>query len=155
MNIYSLQFGFGTEIKDFISLNIYFAGCKNNKKCKRNLCQNKKLHNFTVGNHFTFWQSKIANIVKKDLCDSICFLGGEPFDMPISGLKDLCNYIRSINDNLKIYAYSGYDNPDFILYYIRELKLEDVYFGAFISNESNNQLWYSEYVSLQSELLIS
>ena len=52
MNIYDIQLSFGNEVPNQISLNIYFSGCINNKKCDKNLCQNKDLHNFCVGNSY-------------------------------------------------------------------------------------------------------
>lgn len=143
MKIYNIQLSFGLEVTNKISLNIYFSGCKNNKKCNREQCQNKELHSFAVGEEYTNYFNDIYKLLmRKDLIDCICLLGGEPLDQNIEKLQNLLNYIRSIK-NIDIYSYTGYDyieNKIDIDNFLDVLKIKDIYVGHY-SEKNNLQYW--------------
>lgn len=107
MNIVNLQIGYGTEIKDNISLNIYVSGCHNNKLCDREKCHNPELWNFSYGTKYEEWFFKIENILKSTLIDCIVLLGGEPLDQNIIDLNDLIYFIQKDKKYL-VYIYTGY-----------------------------------------------
>jgi len=136
MNIGYLQIGFGNEIKDKVSLNIYLAGCKNNKKCEMAKCHNPELRDFNIGDYWTTFNTKIEKLLKEELCNSICLLGGEPLDQNKDELKHLLDFLKKFN--LPIYVYSGYDkqhilnNFEDILTYFT-----DIIYGHYSENYNN------------------
>lgn len=144
MNIYDLQLSFGTEVPNEISLNIYFSGCKNNKKCDRTLCHNKQLHDFNLGYNYVEFLPKIKDLLSRsNLVSCICLLGGEPLDQDIDDLKQLCSYLRDIIVDIPVYCYTGYDYEDAeddIIVYKKLLGIKDFYVGHF-SPTKNNQYW--------------
>lgn len=112
MNIVSAQLGFGTEVENKISLNIYVAGCLNNKQCNIKKCHNPKLRSFNIGIPYKEFLSNIDEILKKeDLLDCVVILGGEPLDQNFKDLKDLILHIKFIS-KLPIYIYTGYRFED-------------------------------------------
>jgi hypothetical protein len=143
MNIYNTQISFGLEIPNKISLNVYFSGCKNNKKCDRDKCHNKELHSFTVGENYTNYFDYIHKLLMEySLIDCVCLLGGEPIDQNKLCLHNFLNKIRSIK-NIDVYSYTGYDyqmNKEEIDNFLNIFKIKDIYVGHY--SESNNlQYW--------------
>ena len=133
MNISGINIGFGKEIEGKISLNIYFAGCKNNKKCNRKECHNPELHNFTAGTPYRDWIDAIYNVLNNNLCNCICYLGGEPFDQNVNDLMNLTNSILT-RYPLPIYVYTGYDNTHFFNKYLEKRKFDKIYMGHYEEN---------------------
>ena len=144
MKIFDFQIGFGSEIPNQISLNIYFAGCTDNKKCDRALCQNKHLHDFENGIEFGKVVIQIKTYLgKQNFIQSVCYLGGEPFDQSMSDLLYLTSIICTLRKDIPLYAYTGYDYPadkEKIDSYIECLKLTDVFVGHY-SATNNIQRW--------------
>lgn len=143
MKIYDIQIG-SIEVPGSWSLNIYFSGCTNNKKCQRDLCQNKNLHDFNIGTPFKEMLNRIEATLEQgsNLIKSVCYLGGEPFDQNINDLRHLSDVIKFINPEINIYAYSGYDdsNIDKIKRYMFECSIKDVYIGEY-KKDGINQYW--------------
>lgn len=144
INIYNIQTSFGLEVPDKISLNIYFSGCKNNKHCDRDKCQNKDLLSFKNGTHYTSFLRIIEKYLRqKNFIECVCFLGGEPLDQDLHSFQEITNYIRQIRQDILFYCYSGYDiedKKDHILTYTNTLGFTDIFIGHFSEN-SNNQYW--------------
>ena len=142
MNVFNTQTG-SIEVPNKWSFNIYFSGCKNNKKCDRHLCHNKELMDFSYGVHYLSIVDDIIDKLKvsQGLVECICLLGGEPFDQDLKCLQD---FIRLINIfNLPVYAYTGYDDMSIIEDFMKHLNLTDVFYGPYLQ-EQKNQKWYSE-----------
>jgi organic radical activating enzyme len=144
MNIFDIQLGFGSEVPNKISLNIYFSGCTDNKKCDREFCHNKHIHDFTNGYDYTLFIPHIKTLLDKQMfIDCICFLGGEPFDQNILKLIEFTNILRTLKKGIDIYAYTGYDYPEqkkLIDSITETLNLKNVYAGHF-SVSYKNQKW--------------
>ena len=144
MNIFDIQLGFGSEVPGKISLNIYFSGCLDNKKCDREFCQNAHIHEFDKGYNYLDFIPQIQILLEKQLfIECVCFLGGEPFDQDIDQLIDITNKIQELKPGIDIYAYTGYDYPEhknLIDDRIKTLNLVDVYAGHF-SKSYNIQKW--------------
>jgi len=141
VRINNIQIGYGNDIPGKTSLNIYFAGCLSNKKCDRELCQNKQLQDFNNGKDYNEWIENINLLMKTGFFDCYCLLGGEPLDQNIEDMKNLFKQLQQ----LPIYAYSGYDiddNEDKIREYMKDLNIIDVYAGHYDENNNfNNQRW--------------
>jgi anaerobic ribonucleoside-triphosphate reductase activating protein len=143
MNINALQIGYGVEIKDKISLNIYLSGCFNNKKCDRDKCHNQGLHNFNTGKFYLEYLEEIEKIINQELVDCVCLLGGEPFDQALNSFNDLIYFLSKCKKN--IYIYTGYTKNQ-----LQELKKEyllnnsitNVCYGEFKENIKNKKWLY-------------
>ena len=106
MFISNLQIGFGLEIPNKISLNIYISGCKNNKECDMKNCHNQELRKFKKEINYLSWYPTVTSLLKDNLINAFCLLGGEPLDQKESYLNDLINFLKVFN--LPIYIYTGY-----------------------------------------------
>jgi organic radical activating enzyme len=140
MNIGGLQIGFGTEIKDSISLNIYLSGCKNNKKCNMQECHNQALRDFDYGKPVEKFYDKIQDllITNNIFIDTICIMGGEPLDQCKEDLLRLILFLKQ-NSKIPVYVYTGYDEIDFVDSYKRLLEVDGIYYGSYIGSESTKK----------------
>ena len=144
MNIFDIQIAFGNEVPNKISLNIYFSGCFDNKKCERHLCQNNHIHDFSNGYSYKNFLQEIKEIISKnDLIECVCYLGGEPLDQDINKMLDFTNKIRSTNSDIPIYSFTGYDyadNKGKIDNFASVLRITNIYAGHY-SPKYNCQAW--------------
>lgn len=139
MNILSCQLGFGNEVKDNISLNIYFSGCKNNKKCNMSLCHNQECRDFNSGSNYTLWYDFIKKLVECDVVQCFCLLGGEPLDQDAI---ELLNFVDTLTHySLPIYIYTGYDynHIPFSKYANFLKKCFGIYYGHFDPDKDNKK----------------
>ena len=142
MNIAQIQFGYGTEIEDKISLNIYFSGCHDNKLCDRNKCHNPELHNFNYGYSAKDFINKIKKTVRSEIVECIVFLGGDPFDQKLLSLIELLN---NIDTNKPIYAYTGYTKDQLVELkkeYLIAINFTNICYGEFKEGENNKKWFY-------------
>jgi len=139
LNIGGLQVGFGTEIQDKISLNIYLSGCKNNKRCDRNKCHNPKLLNFKHGKSYTECAEYITSMLCTNLIECVCLLGGEPLDQDESSLINLIKEIKHVRD-IPLYMYSGYDDKDFLIDKKAILGVSEIIYGHYEKDCIKNSL---------------
>lgn len=147
MKIYSLQIGYGIEIKDEISLNIYLSGCKNNKNCERNKCHNPELKDFRNGNNYSLFKDNINKFIKNNLIGCIVLLGGEPLDQNCFDLKDLILYIKS-KCNLPIYLYSGYnyEEKSELITKLFKIGIDGFCLGPYKENGEKKWLYKKDYI---------
>jgi len=110
MNIGAVTMSFGLEIKDKISCNIYFSGCKNNKNCDIKECHNPQLRLFNYGYSSKSFEPLIQDQGKNYLVECFCLMGGEPFDQNPDELLELIEKLKKYK--LPIYTYTGYDLND-------------------------------------------
>lgn len=152
MNIYSLQYGFGHEVQDLISLNIYLSGCKNNKRCNMIKCQNQLLRNFNEGTNYLQWYSKIYKYMSKEFVECIVLLGGEPLDQNekdlffLLSMIDYAQYVKK--SNLLIYIYSGYlfeDKKELIIKLFKK-GIKAICLGEYNEKENKKKWLYKEEV---------
>ena len=108
MKIGNIQLGFGIEVPNAISLNVYLSGCKNNKQCNMAQCHNQHLRNFNYGVDYTEVLPTIKQLCNSELIDCVVLLGGEPLDANEESLKTLIQFIRNNCKVLPIYIYTGY-----------------------------------------------
>lgn len=108
MNIYNCQLGFGNEIFGGISLNIYIAGCSDNKSHDVNNYLYSELKDFNNGYHWNNWKNYIIEKYQKNFFTCFCLLGGEPLDADPEELLKLIQFLNNF-ENTPIYIYSGYD----------------------------------------------
>ncbi len=146
MHIASLQIGYGTEIKDNISLNIYLSGCHNNKLCDREKCHNPELWNFKYGIVYDKWFNDILQFFhSNDFLDCIVLLGGEPFDQNILQFNDLILFIRKYV-NCPLYIYTGYtkeqleENKNF--HQLLTHHITNILYGEFKEGQENKKWLY-------------
>jgi organic radical activating enzyme len=146
MNIVSLQIGYGTEIKDNISLNIYLSGCFNNKLCDREKCHNPELWNFSYGTNYEDRFNDILQFFHRDkFLDCIVLLGGEPFDQNISQLNDLISFIYAYI-GCPLYIYTGYtkkqleENNNF--HHLLTHYITNIMYGEFKEGKETKKWWY-------------
>lgn len=150
MKIASIQIGYGTEVKDKISLNIYLSGCHDNKLCDRSKCHNPDLQKFNFGENYLDWQERIESILyDSDLIDCICLLGGEPFDQNRFALQDLIERIVVAQvDNIvlyPIYVYTGYTQQQLLDHkrdYIFLDFITNIYCGEFKEGKETKKWFY-------------
>jgi len=138
MNIGGVQIGFGEELEDKISLNIYLSGCKNNKRCNMKLCHNQDLRNFDYGKDYREFFIYIKKILNSSIIDAVCFLGGEPLDQEKKDMLDFISFITSIS-KIPLYIYSGYDSIDIYYDYLSSTGISGVFFGSYNGKESKKQ----------------
>ena len=131
MNIGGLQIGFGTEVQDKISLNIYFSGCKNNKNCKKEECHNPKLLDFKYGKVYLDNIAEIVNVIRTGFVECVCFLGGEPLDQDENSLIHLIKELKYVKKDIPIYVYSGYDDKEFLLNKKIILEVSGIIYGHY------------------------
>ena len=106
LNINYIDYSIATK-----SLDIFFAGCRNN--CKD--CCNPELMDFNNGTDFIEWVPKIESYLNdyKALIENIFLVGGSPnhqdseqLEFFLEGLKRRCK------ENIKIFAFCGEDSID-------------------------------------------
>lgn len=149
MNIHGLQIGFN-EVPDHISLNIYVAGCLDNKGCKRDKCHNPHLHNFTNGVNYREWYNNLSSLFQRNqsLITAIVLTGGEILDQNFKALKDFILYLRQFN--LPIYAYTGYGEQQARTAQAI-LGFDDICFGHYTENEGHKRWLNKEISSTEKE----
>lgn len=133
-----LQVGFGLEVKDTTTLNIYLSGCLPNKNCARDKCHNQDLLDFNFGSDYKNWLPRIKNKTTK-LIKGFCLLGGEPLDQDFEQLMDLINFLKKAN--LPIYLYTGYTKSQLDNHKHKDIfsNFEKIYYGAYIPNKKDNK----------------
>jgi len=141
MNIADLQLGTGLEVPDRISLNIYFAGCCDNKSCERSKCQNSHLHSFEKGTHYKDWMDEICKILSYRLAETVCFLGGEPFDQNQKELNDLMEQIAARYPFVQFYAYTGYEIERVPASFL-QMGFKSIFAGPYVEGHPEYQQWY-------------
>ena len=109
MNIYigNIRHGFGVETENkYISLNIFFAGCSKEPKCKD--CHNPGL--WIKENGKLMEVSTLLEIIESDgIIGALVFLGGEPLDQE-EGLLEIAKYASE--KGIKNYLYTGWEYED-------------------------------------------
>ena len=142
MHIAQIQLGYGTEVPDKISLNIYFSGCHNNKFCDRKKCHNPELHDFNYGEHYSKFVDKIKKTINSEIVECLIFLGGEPFDQ---NLLQLINFILQLDTNKPIYAYTGYTEEQLTKMkkgYLASINFKNICYGEFKEGENKKEWFY-------------
>lgn len=141
MNIANLQIGYGLEVKELISLNIYLSGCKNNKGCDRGKCHNKELQSFDIGVPYYKVLPKIISMLDSSLIDCVVLLGGEPLDQDKAELTNLIDKIYSLTTK-DIYIYTGYSTSN-MPYSPRELPyIKGIFIGPYREGSSKELILY-------------
>jgi len=139
MNIAALQTGFGTEVPDRISCNIYVAGCQNNKACERSKCQNKHLHSFSAGRNAITWYEEIRGLIRKECISAVCILGGEPFDQEPHSMIHLVRHIL-VTRNLPVYVYTGYEQQNIPGWAVK-IPWAGIFAGPYVEGRPELQGW--------------
>lgn len=138
MNISILQIGFGLEVPDKITLNIYLSGCLPNKQCVRDKCHNPELHDFNNGTDYKLWLHDIT-MKTTGLIQGFVLIGGEPLDQNPKDLLDLINFLNKLK--LPIYLYTGYTEQQLNNHELKGIlnKFTKIYYGEYIPNKNNKK----------------
>ena len=96
MKIFSFQIGYGVEVKDHISLNIYLSGCKNNKKCEKGKCHNPILRSFKVGDYYFLKLPELDKLTEEEKMNIKNYI------YEIKSKESLNEYLRNLRLKAKI-----------------------------------------------------
>jgi organic radical activating enzyme len=91
-------------------LEIFFSGCKDNKKCKGK-CHNQLIRDFEIGMEWKDYLPKLNNkiIDNLDLIDLLVITGGEPLDQDLEQLKIFINYMSRYKMPICIFTSYQFD----------------------------------------------